>query len=272
MVNRKNTGKNFKNNKKRDFLKKPTSEKPERRENLDYVYGVNAVKEALNGHRTINSILVSKGAHSNSIREIMSKAKEKRITVKETSPEKLKQILGTEKNQGVAAYMSPFPYYDLDEIISNPEAPVIVALDEITDVHNLGAILRTVDACGLKYVIIPERRSAQLNSTVSKTSAGAIEYVKVVRVSSLKKALQSLKDAGYWVFGADMDGSVDYRKADYGNKVVLVIGSEATGLREGTKKLCDFKVSIPMYGSINSLNASVSASVLLYEIIRGNRP
>lgn len=256
-----------KNNNK-DFFNNEKSFSKDKDINLDYVYGINAVKEALVGERTINSILVASGNRSRSVYEIISKAKDKKIPVKEVGPEKLKQLLGTERNQGIAAYMSAFPYYSLDDAVNDENNKIIIALDEITDVHNLGAVLRTVEACGLKYVIIPERRSAQLNSTVSKTSAGAVEHVKVVRVTSLTNALKTLQKEGYWVFGADMEGSIDYRDADYSGKIVLVIGSESCGLRESTKKLCDFKISIPMYGKINSLNASVSASILMYEIIR----
>lgn len=274
--NRKGKKTNYSN--KKDWGERPQYRR--RRENkseenvkelasLDYVYGVNAVKEAINGERTVNSILLSKGKSSPSIREIVVSAKQNKILVKEVAPEKLKSLVGTDRHQGIVAYMSPMPYYDLDKLVLDHEnSRVVVALDEITDVHNLGAVMRTVDACGLRYVMIPERRSAQLNTTVSKTSAGALEYVRMVKVSSLGKSLETLKKEGYWIIGADMDGETDYRNADYSGKVVIVIGSENKGLRPHIQKLCDFRVSIPMRGRINSLNASVSASILLYEAMR----
>lgn len=241
-------------------------------ESLDYIYGINAVKEAFDGNRTINNILIEIGKHSPGVHEIIVKAKERRIVIKEVAKEKLKSLVGTDRHQGVVAYMSPIQYYDVEKIKLDLEnADVVIALDEITDVNNLGAILRTVEACGLRYVMIPERRSCQLNSSVSKTSVGAIEYVRTVRVSSLSKALNELKEAGYWIIGTDGSATQDFKNVDYSGKVVIVIGSEGKGMRQNIRALCDFIVSIPMYGRINSLNASVSASLLLYEAIRNKK-
>lgn len=239
---------------------------------LDYIYGINAVREAFEGERTINSVMIETGKHSPNVHEIIVKAKERHVVIKEVAKEKLRSLVNTDRHQGVVAYMSPIQYYDVDKIKKDEEnSDVIIALDEITDVNNLGAILRTVEACGFRYVMIPERRSCQLNSSVSKTSVGAIEYVRTVRVSSLSKALSELKDAGYWVVGTDGSAKTDYKEVDYSGKIVIVIGSEGKGMRSSIKALCDFIVSIPMYGRINSLNASVSASILLYEAVRNKK-
>lgn len=239
---------------------------------LDYIYGINAVKEAFEGNRTMNSLMIETGKHSPSVHELIVMAKERHIVIKEVAKEKLRSLVGTDRHQGVVAYMSPVEYYDVEKIKLDAEhADVVLALDEITDVNNLGAILRTVEACGLRYVMIPERRSCQLNSSVSKTSVGAIEHVRTVRVSSLSKALLELKDAGYWVIGTDGSATRDFKDVDYAGKIVIVIGSEGRGMRQNIRALCDFIVSIPMYGRINSLNASVSASLLLYEAIRNKK-
>lgn len=251
---------------------KPHHQEVSEAASLDYIYGINAVKEAFDGERTINSIMIETGKHSQSVHDIIVRAKERRIVIKEVAKEKLRSLVGTDRHQGVIAYMSPIQYYDVEKIkLDTENADVVIALDEITDVNNLGAILRTVEACGLRYVMIPERRSCQLNSSVSKTSVGAIEYVRTVRVSSLSKALLELKDAGYWIIGTDGAATQDYKDVDYSGKIVIVIGSEGRGMRQNIRALCDFIVSIPMYGRINSLNASVSASLLLYEAIRGKK-
>lgn len=266
---------NYRREAKAKYAKKeagPYNQDIQEAASLDYIYGVNAVKEAFDGNRTINNILVEIGKHSPSVHEIIVKAKERRIVIKEVAKEKLKSLVGTDRHQGVVAYMSPIQYYDVEKIkLDQENADVVIALDEITDVNNLGAILRTVEACGLRYVMIPERRSCQLNSSVSKTSVGAIEYVRTVRVSSLSKALNELKEAGYWIIGTDGSATQDFKNVDYSGKVVIVIGSEGKGMRQNIRALCDFIVSIPMYGRINSLNASVSASLLLYEAIRNKK-
>ncbi len=235
----------------------------------DYIYGIHPVKEALSANRAINSILIAKGGHNKQVHEIIKMAKDKKIPVKEVPSSKLNLLCENKNHQGVAAYASPMDYYSLEQLLNDDKnSEVIIALDGITDVHSLGAIMRTIDAAGLKYVMIPERRSAQLNSTVAKTSAGAIEFVRTVRVSSLGNALKELKKNGYWVLGAELNGDTNYLDADYSGKIVIVIGSEDKGISPHILKLCDFNVKIPMNGRINSLNASVSASILIYEAIR----
>ncbi len=237
--------------------------------NTDYIYGIHSVREALKSGRAMNSILIASGSHNKQIYEIIKMAKDKKIPIKEIPSTKLNQVCENQNHQGIAAYVSPIEYYSLEQLLKDDKnSDVIIALDGITDVHNLGAIMRTVDAAGLKYIMIPERRSAQLNSTVSKTSAGAIEFVRTVRVSSLGNSLNELKKHGYWIIGAELGGNINYLNADYSGKIVIVIGSESKGISQHILKLCDYNVKIPMNGRINSLNASVSASILIYEAIR----
>ena len=174
-------------------------------------------------------------------------------------------------HQGIACEIMQYEYVMLDEIIrknANKENVALAILDGLEDPHNLGAILRTADATGINGVIIPKNRSVSLNSTVAKVSTGAIEHVDCAQVTNLVQAINELKKAGYWIIGLEVDGSVDYRQQDYSGKIAVVIGSEGKGISRLVKENCDFKVLIPMVGHVNSLNASVSASILFYEILR----
>jgi 23S rRNA (guanosine2251-2'-O)-methyltransferase len=175
-----------------------------------------------------------------------------------------------ENHQGVVAEIVEYEYKTLNEVIKKCENKnsVFAMLDGLEDPHNLGAILRSADATGVDAIIIPKNRSVSLNSTVAKVSTGAIEHVDTVQVTNLVMALKELKKQGYWVIGLELDGSVDYRKQDYSGKIVVVIGSEGKGISRLVKEECDFCVNIPMYGHVNSLNASVSAAILFYEILR----
>ncbi len=237
--------------------------------NDDYIYGINPVKEALRAGRQMNAILIVTGSNNKQIHEIIELAKERKVPIKEVPQSKLNIVCDTKNHQNVAAYVSPVAYYSLEQVLKDDKhGDFIVALDGITDVHNLGAIMRTIEAAGFKYVMIPERRSVQVNSTVAKTSAGAIEFVRTIRVSSLGNTIKELKKNGYWVVGADVSGKMDYVQADYKGKTLLVIGSEDKGISPSVLKHCDFNVKIPMNGRINSLNASISASILIYEALR----
>ena len=174
-------------------------------------------------------------------------------------------------HQGIACEIMEYGYVSLEEIIrknQDKENVALVILDGLEDPHNLGAILRTADATGMNGVIIPKNRSVSLNSTVAKVSTGAIEHVDCAQVTNLVNAMNDLKKAGYWIVGLELDGSIDYRKQDYLGKIAVVIGSEGKGISRLVKENCDFKVFIPMVGHVNSLNASVSASILFYEILR----
>lgn len=252
-----------------DYARKASFEGEREEAREDYLYGINPVKEALRAGRSINSILLAGGGHNRQIHEIIELAKERRVPVKEVPQSKLNLLSETKHHQNVAAYVSPVEYYSLEKLLlDDKNGDFVLALDGITDVHNLGAMMRTLEAAGFKYIMIPERRSAQVNSTVAKTSAGAIEFVRTVRVTSLGNAIKELKNNGYWVIGADLQASMDYRRADFKGKVVLVIGSEDRGISPSILKQCDYRVKIPMQGRINSLNASVSASILIYEALR----
>ncbi len=232
----------------------------------DFIVGIHPVLEAISGGRTINRIMIERTKRTKAIHEVIVLAKEHGIVVQEVDRQKLQQVAGDQVHQGVAANISPYAYVTLDEVISEvKEGQMVVALDHLTDVHNFGSVLRTCEAAGVAYVIIPERRSVQVNATVAKTSAGAIEHVKVARVGSLSQALGKLKEAGFWVIGADMDGDRAYVDADYTGKVVLVSGSEGAGMGRHIRQLCDFVVKIPMVGKVNSLNVSVATSLMVYE-------
>ena len=236
----------------------------------DQVEGRNSIKELLISNKDINKLFVQKGEKHGSINEIISLAKQRRIVVVEVEKNKLDKMSQTGNHQGVIAIVPPFEYCEIDDILefakSKKEEPFIVILDEIEDPHNLGSIIRTAECVGVHGIIIPKRRAAQVNSTVLKTSAGAVEHVNIARVNNINDAINYLKENDMWVYGADMQGSCDYNKQDYKGGVALVIGNEGKGISRLVKENCDFVVKIPMSGKINSLNASVSAGIIMYEI------
>lgn len=238
----------------------------------DVLVGRNAVTEALKAGRGINKILLANGDREGSITEIAALAKERGIVVQYVERAKIEALAGGHRHQGVLAYVAPVPYVELDDILKvaeeKGEAPFLVLLDELEDPHNLGALLRTADATGVHGILIPKRRSVSLNATVAKTSAGAVEYVPVARIGNIAQTLKKLKEKGFWVAGADMDGEKAYYEADLTGPLVLVVGSEGRGMSRLTKEACDFIVSMPMVGRINSLNASVAGSILMYESMR----
>lgn len=235
----------------------------------DIIAGRNPVMEAIRSGRSIESILVAKGERSGSVVAIIAKAKQKNIPVKDVDSKKLDFLAKGVNHQGIVAQCAVKEYSTLEEIFTlaeeRGESPFIIVLDKIEDPHNLGAIIRTAECAGAHGVIIPERRSAGLSYTVEKTSAGALEYMPVVRVKNISAVLQKLKDKGIWVYGADMDGE-HYKKVNFDGAVALVIGNEGKGISPLVAKDCDVIVSLPMKGKINSLNASVAAGILMYEI------
>ena len=239
--------------------------------NSEMIYGRNGVLEALKAGTPINRILYS-GDPKGSMSAIMAKAKEAQVLVSEVSKNKLTEITGTQNHQGVAAYIAPKAYASVEDILQRAtdkkEAPFVIVLDEIQDPHNLGAIIRSADAVGAHGVIIPKRRSVQLTGTVSKASAGAVEHVPVARVTNIPATLKELKGAGLWVYGTDLEGETPFYGTDLKGPVALVIGSEGFGMGRLTKEQCDFILSIPMVGQVSSLNASVAAGVVMYEIFR----
>lgn len=238
----------------------------------DVLIGRNAVAEALKAGRTINKLFVAEGDREGSIGEILAMAKERGVITQFVDRSKIESVAGGLRHQGVMAYVAPVAYAELDDILKaaeeKGEAPFLLLLDELEDPHNLGALLRTADATGVHGVLIPKRRSVPLTATVAKTSAGAIEYVPVARIGNIAQTLKKLKDKGFWVAGADMDGSQNYNEADLTGALVLVVGSEGKGMSRLTKEACDFIVKMPMVGKINSLNASVAGSILMYESMR----
>ena len=255
--------------------KRPQMEaEPKRREEPrelpdDVLVGRNAVTEALKSGRGINKLWIASGDREGSVAEIAALAKERGIVVQYVERAKIESLAGGHRHQGVLAYVAPVPYAELDDILKaaeeKGEAPFLVLLDELEDPHNLGALLRTADATGVHGILIPKRRSVSLNATVAKTSAGAVEYVPVARIGNIAQTLKKLKEKGFWVAGADMDGEKAYYEADLTGPLVLVVGSEGRGMSRLTKEACDFIVSMPMVGRINSLNASVAGSILMYE-------
>lgn len=238
----------------------------------DLLIGRNAVTEALKSDREIDTLILMRNNNNPALSRLASMAKEKGAVVKEVDSKKLDFMCGGANHQGVAAYVAAHEYASIEDIFAyaeeKGEAPFIVVCDEIEDPHNLGAIIRTAECAGVHGVIIPKRRSASLNFTVGKTSAGALEYMRVARVSNLASTIDELKEKGCWVYGADMDGT-DYKKTDFSGAVVLVIGSEGKGIGKLIRQKCDAIVSLPMKGNINSLNASVAASILMYEVSCG---
>ncbi len=235
------------------------------------VIGRNAVRELLNSGRDIDKIFVSSGEREGSIKLLVATALERRIPVIETERTRLDFLSKNGSHQGIVALAPKHEYSTLEEILeyaeSRGEAPFVVILDELEDPHNLGAILRNADAAGAHGVIIPKRRSVGLTGTVGKASAGAIEHVRVAKVTNLAQAIDTLKEKGLWIYGADMDGK-EYYATDFSGGVALVLGSEGFGISRLIKEKCDFIVSIPMYGNVNSMNVSCAGAVLLTEIAK----
>ena len=238
------------------------------------ICGRNPVLEAVRSGREIDRLLVAHGINGGSVTAIIAKCKQKGILIKEISPQKLDYYCGGANHQGVAVMLASQEYSTPEEILQTAndrnEKPFIIICDEIEDPHNLGAIIRTAEACGVHGIIIPKRRSASLNATVAKSASGALEYMKVARVTNISNTIEFLKENGVWIFGADMDGE-DYTAVDFDLPCALVIGNEGKGIGALTAKKCDRIISLPMCGKINSLNASVAAGVLMYEAVRKRR-
>ena len=241
-------------------------------ENDTTLEGRNAVNEALRSSRQIEKVFVVDGAADRSLARLVSQAKEQGAVVVKTDRRKLDQMSTTGAHQGIIAYAAAHEYAQMEDIFARAEekgeAPLIVLCDELSDPHNLGAILRTAECAGAHGVIVPKRRSVGLTATVAKASAGAIEYMPVVRVSNLSAAIRELKDRGVWVFGTTAEGTTDLYEADFARPCAIVIGSEGEGMSRIVEENCDYTVSIPMKGNISSLNASAAAAILLYEAAR----
>ena len=222
--------------------------------------------------RDINKIFISDGEKHGSINKIIALAKEKKVIINEVSKAKLKHMSQTENNQGVIAIVPPFNYCEVEDILDlakkRDEKPFILILDGIEDPHNLGSIIRTAETAGVHGIIIPKRRAANVNSTVAKVSAGAVEYMKIARVNNINDAINTLKENDVWICGTDMDTDKYYYDEDFTGGIGVVIGSEGYGMSRLVKENCDFLVKIPMKGKITSLNASVSAGIVIYEVVK----
>lgn len=258
---------------KRNFTKgnalDNTVEKEDKKNDL--IIGRNAVSEALKNDRPIDTVLVLKGERNGSIGRILAECREKKIVIKEVDKKKLDFLCGQGNHQGIAAWAAVHEYSTVEAMLElakeRQEDPFIIICDELEDPHNLGAIIRTAETTGAHGVIIPKRRNASLTWAVGKASAGAVEYVPVARVSNLVSTIDELKKQGFWIYTADMNGS-NWCQTDFSGAVALVIGSEGKGVGRLIKEKSDFVVSLPMRGKITSLNASVAASVLMYEVAR----
>jgi len=238
----------------------------------DQVEGRNPVIELLESSRDINKILIAKGEKHGSINKIIGMAKERKIVTVEVERQKLNMMSEARNHQGVIAIVPPFNYCEVEEIIEfahdKKEEPFIVILDGIEDPHNLGSIIRTAETAGVHGIIIPKRRAVGVNGTVTKVSAGAVEHMKIARVNNINDTIKSLKDNGIWIFGTEMEGENIYYNQDFKGPIALVIGSEGQGMSRLVKENCDVLVKIPMKGKISSLNASVSAGIVIYEVLK----
>ena len=245
---------------------------PVEQENDGIIEGRNAVTEAIRAGVAIDKIYLLKGEGDSALGHIASAAREQGVVVVNTDRRKLDAMSRTHAHQGVIALAAVREYASVDDILAAAQAknepPLIVVCDELSDPHNLGAVIRTADAAGAHGVIIPKRRSAGLTAVVGKTSAGAVAHVPVARVPNLPALLKELKEAGVWVFGTAAEGTSTLYQADLKGPAAIVIGSEGDGMGRLVRENCDFIVSIPMRGKINSLNASAAAAVLLYEAVR----
>ena len=238
----------------------------------DQIEGRNSVIELLESKKDINKIFVTKGERHGSINKILAMAKKRNVIIVEKDKKQMAQMAQTPNHQGVIAIVPPFEYCEIEDILENAkiknEDPFVLILDGIEDPHNLGSIIRTAETAGVHGIIIPKRRAASVNSTVSKVSAGAVEHIKIARVTNISDSIQKLKDNGLWICGTDIDAKNYYYDQDLKGPLGIVIGNEGQGMSEKVKKNCDFLVKIPMKGKVTSLNASVSTGIVVYEAVK----
>jgi 23S rRNA (guanosine2251-2'-O)-methyltransferase len=244
--------------------------------NLDYLYGINPVKEALHGRRRPVELFVDEKHGGRRIEEVVELARERGVPVRSRPRQALDRLAGLPHHQGVVLSMEPFPYADFDDQLDrwqqSGDAAFFLLLDGITDPHNLGAILRNADAAGCHAVVITKDRSCGITNVVDKASAGAVEHLAVCQVTNLARALEMLKKAGVWIYGlAAGEGAQPLFDTDLSGDLALVVGSEGTGLRQRTRQLCDVLLEIPMVGGVPSLNASCASAVALFEVVRQRR-
>ena len=258
-----NKGHDERNNNEENYIK----------QREDLVEGRNAVIELLKSNKTIEQLFIANGKMEVSINKILGLAKDKGVIVKEVDRKKLDLMSETKAHQGVIAQITPFKYSTVDEILNyakqKDEDPFIVILDELEDPHNLGSIVRTAELCGVHGIIIPKRRNVGVTATVYKASVGAIEYVKIAKVTNVNSTIDELKAKNIWVYGADINGEEYSYDTNFNGACAIVIGNEGKGISKLTKNKCDKLVKIPMIGKINSLNASVAGGIMMYEVLKG---
>jgi 23S rRNA (guanosine2251-2'-O)-methyltransferase len=241
----------------------------------EYIIGKNPVIEALKSERDIHKIWIAEGSQRGAMQQIIQMAKQAKVIVQFVPKKKIDQMVQG-NHQGVIAQVAAYQYADIDDLFKRAEEkqedPFFLILDEIEDPHNLGSIMRTADATGAHGIIIPKRRAVGLTATVAKASTGAIEYIPVARVTNLTRTIEELKERGIWIVGTDAKGTDDYRNLDGNMPIGLVIGSEGKGISRLIKEKCDFLIRLPMGGKVTSLNASVAAGLLMYEVYRKRHP
>lgn len=257
---------------KRDNRQNKAQKKETEKIYNDIVEGRNPVIELLESGKDINKIFIQSGEKNGSISKIIAMAKNRRIVMVEVQKNKLDEMSETRNHQGVIAIVPPFEYCDVCDILEyakkRKEKAFILILDGIEDPHNLGSIIRTAETAGIHGIIIPKRRAASVNATVAKTSAGAVEYVKIARVSNINETINYLKENGIWIYGAAGEANKLYYNQDFRDNIAIVIGNEGNGISSLVRNNCDELVKIPMHGKIESLNASVSAGIVMYEVVK----
>lgn len=268
-----NKTKNYKNERDNTYKKEIQKQKEDEvRIFEDQVEGRNSVLELLESKKDINKIFIAKGEKHGSINKIIAIAKEQRVVIVEKDRKQLEEMSQTQNCQGVIAIVPPYEYCEVEDIMKTAkerkEDPFIIILDGIEDPHNLGSIIRTAETAGVHGIIIPKRRAATVNSTVNKASAGAVEHMKIARVTNISDTIEELKREGLWICGTDVETNKYYYNQDLKGSIGIVIGNEGKGISEKVKKNCDFLVKIPMQGKIESLNAAVSTGIVVYEVVK----
>ena len=257
---------------RRQVVRREEDRQQEEKKFDDQIEGRNSVLELLESGKDINKIYVTRGEKHGSINKILAIARERRIIVVEKDKKQMDEMAQEENYQGVIAIAPPFEYSDIDDILNTArernEEPFILILDGIEDPHNLGSIIRTAETAGVHGVIIPKRRAASVNSTVNKASAGAVEHMKIARVTNISDSIEELKKAGLWICGTDINAEKYYYNQDLTGPLGIVIGNEGKGISEKVKNNCDFNVKIPIKGKVTSLNASVSTGIIVYEALK----
>lgn len=256
---------------RRQNVRRKEDEQEEKRFD-DQIEGRNSVLELLESGKDINKIYVTRGEKHGSINKILAIARERKIIVVEKDKRQMDEMAQEENYQGVIAIVPPFEYVEIEDILNTAkernEDPFVLILDGIEDPHNLGSIIRTAETAGVHGIIIPKRRAASVNSTVNKASAGAVEHMKIARVTNISDSIEELKQVGLWICGTDISAEKYYYNQDLTGPLGIVIGNEGKGISEKVKKNCDFNVKIPMKGKVTSLNASVSTGIIIYEAVK----